>query len=309
MKKLTVTIGIPAYNEEKNIGRLLKSLSNQKGDDFTLNEIVVLSDGSTDMTNEIVHSQSKLNRKIKLLAGKRMGKSRKISWFAKKCSSDILVFLDADVSVKDSRVLEKIVSEFTNNKNVGLLGICDKPNPARGLIQHLINENVCMWNDIKEKINDGNSIHNIHGCGYALSKKIYKKLNIPSVVFNDDEFAFLLNKKLGFDFSHNCSINIYYQMPRTIGDFLAQSSRFSASRDRTLDFFDDKILSEFEVPSKLKYRILLKHMVVHNVIFLGSIAIQIAFKIHKRNYKEDFEKGYWDAISSTKADVALKLFI
>ena len=70
MKKLTVTIGIPAYNEEKNIGRLLKSLSNQKGDDFTLNEIVVLSDGSTDMTNEIVHSQSKLNRKVKLLAGK-----------------------------------------------------------------------------------------------------------------------------------------------------------------------------------------------------------------------------------------------
>jgi len=55
MKKLiTVSIGIPAYNEEANIGKLLSSLIKQKEAGFIIKEIIVVSDQSTDKTDEIV---------------------------------------------------------------------------------------------------------------------------------------------------------------------------------------------------------------------------------------------------------------
>lgn len=50
MKKLTVTIGIPAYNEEQNIGHLLVNIFNQSTSIAILDEIIIVSDGSTDNT-------------------------------------------------------------------------------------------------------------------------------------------------------------------------------------------------------------------------------------------------------------------
>ena len=51
----TLTIGIAAYNEEANIDALLDSLLAQKTT-IPINEILVVSDASTDKTDEIVLS-------------------------------------------------------------------------------------------------------------------------------------------------------------------------------------------------------------------------------------------------------------
>ena len=53
-KKPTLSIGIPAFNEEANIYFLLKDLLSQKMDQFNLERIIVNSDGSTDDTIEQV---------------------------------------------------------------------------------------------------------------------------------------------------------------------------------------------------------------------------------------------------------------
>ena len=49
-KKLTVTIGIPAYNEQENISCLLRSIIKQKAWSYRLQSVVVVCDGSTDGT-------------------------------------------------------------------------------------------------------------------------------------------------------------------------------------------------------------------------------------------------------------------
>lgn len=48
MKKLSVSVGIPAYNEEQNIASLIFGILKQKVNNITLKEIIVISDGSTD---------------------------------------------------------------------------------------------------------------------------------------------------------------------------------------------------------------------------------------------------------------------
>ena len=58
---------IPAYNEEKRIGPTLESIGSyleNKGGEY---EIIVVDDGSTDRTVELVNSFIKSSVKIKLL--------------------------------------------------------------------------------------------------------------------------------------------------------------------------------------------------------------------------------------------------
>ena len=49
-KKLTVSVGIPAYDEEANIKSLLEAILQQRQENFILKSIIVVSDGSTDRT-------------------------------------------------------------------------------------------------------------------------------------------------------------------------------------------------------------------------------------------------------------------
>ncbi|MBS3073264.1 glycosyltransferase, partial [Candidatus Pacearchaeota archaeon] len=51
MKKVEVSVVIPAYNEEKNIGKSLKSLSQQETDKGF--EVVVVDNNSTDGTAKV----------------------------------------------------------------------------------------------------------------------------------------------------------------------------------------------------------------------------------------------------------------
>jgi len=51
--KLNVDVCICAYNEEANISNLLTALLNQKTKLIEISNIVVVSSGSTDKTNDI----------------------------------------------------------------------------------------------------------------------------------------------------------------------------------------------------------------------------------------------------------------
>ena len=53
-KKLNVAICIPAYNEGKNIRKILDALHWQKTEKINITSIVVVSSGSTDDTDDIV---------------------------------------------------------------------------------------------------------------------------------------------------------------------------------------------------------------------------------------------------------------
>ena len=85
--KNKVSIGIFVYNEEKNIRNILNALLNQNLMRISISEIVVVSSGSTDQTDEIVKDLSKRNKKIKLIVQKkREGKASAINLFLRKVS-------------------------------------------------------------------------------------------------------------------------------------------------------------------------------------------------------------------------------
>lgn len=102
-----VSVLIPARNEERRIGTLLDDLFDMEDD---LHEIVVYDDQSSDATARIVSCLSTRHRKLRLLRGGALppgwlGKNHACYRLARQAQGDILLFLDADVRLRNRAVI------------------------------------------------------------------------------------------------------------------------------------------------------------------------------------------------------------
>lgn len=115
MPKLSITV--PAYNRENYIGPCLESLLNQSFTDF---EIIVVNDGSTDKTVEIIESYK--DSRIKLYHNEQ---NRGIVYTRNRgfelSKGEYIAILDSDdISVQGR--LQKQVTFLDQNLKVGLVG-------------------------------------------------------------------------------------------------------------------------------------------------------------------------------------------
>lgn len=97
-ERQSVSIIIPAYNEEKNIGKCLEAILRQ---DFRGEmEIIVVNDGSTDKTAEIAsrYSVTLIDLQINL------GKAKALNTGIKNANGDILIFSDSDSQMSGNAV-------------------------------------------------------------------------------------------------------------------------------------------------------------------------------------------------------------
>lgn len=96
--ELTLSIVIPAYNEEKIIGTTLDTITSYLSKKKFSWEIVVADDGSVDRTAEIVKKYSKKQvRLVKLTKNK--GKGGALKEGVLSALGNFVIFMDADLSV------------------------------------------------------------------------------------------------------------------------------------------------------------------------------------------------------------------
>jgi cellulose synthase/poly-beta-1,6-N-acetylglucosamine synthase-like glycosyltransferase len=88
-----ITFVIPAYNEE---GRLLQKLTNLREMDYPREkmQIIFVSDGSTDSTNDILKTVGDVNIETVILP-QRSGKATALNHAVRRAQHEILVFSDA----------------------------------------------------------------------------------------------------------------------------------------------------------------------------------------------------------------------
>ncbi|WP_456372607.1 glycosyltransferase family 2 protein [Methanocaldococcus sp.] len=106
MKK--VSIVIPAYNEEKTIKKILEKILKVK---LPLEkEIIVVNDGSTDRTKEIVEEfiKNHPNENIKLINKKNEGKGSALKVGIRHSTGDIIIIQDADLEYDPNDYLKLI---------------------------------------------------------------------------------------------------------------------------------------------------------------------------------------------------------
>lgn len=107
---MKVSVIIPVYNEEKVIAECLKSLLDQSYKD---QEIIVIDDGSTDKTVDVIKSYP-----VRLLQQNHLGPGAARNLGANKAIGEILVFVDADMTF-DKDFIAKLIQPIEEGKSIG----------------------------------------------------------------------------------------------------------------------------------------------------------------------------------------------
>lgn len=140
-----VSVLLPARNEALRVGPLIESLLAQKGIDDL--EIIVLDDGSTDGTADVVRTIADGDPRVKILDGGGdelppgwLGKTWACHRLSLAATGDVFVFVDADVTLRPGA----IAAAVTLMRRRGLDVISPSPrqvaiSPAERLTQPLVN--------------------------------------------------------------------------------------------------------------------------------------------------------------------------
>lgn len=112
---MKISIIIPAYNEESDIKNCLTSILKQNCKDF---EVIVIDDGSTDKTLDILSVFESQTANIKLLKQNHMGPGKARNLGAAHARGEILVFVDADMEF-EKNFIEKLTEPIKKGFFIG----------------------------------------------------------------------------------------------------------------------------------------------------------------------------------------------
>lgn len=111
---MKISVIIPSYNEEKHIKKCVESLLKQNYPDF---EIIVVDDGSTDRTREIL-SNFASRQEIILLKQNHLGPGHARNLGVSVSVGEILVFVDSDM-IFEKNFLHELVAPIVSGKSKG----------------------------------------------------------------------------------------------------------------------------------------------------------------------------------------------
>lgn len=213
----TCDIGIMAYNEEKNIGRLLQALLDQNLNNVKISNIFVIASGCTDRTEEIVREFSRKDKGIRLLTQeKREGKPSAINFFIKNAQAEILILESGDTYLENDTI-EKLISPFSD-KEVGMAGAhvipINNKNTFMGFAVYLqwkLHHLIAMK---KPKMGE-----------LIAFRKIFQKIPRTSAV--DEANIEPLIRGQGYRLKYVPEAIVYNKGPLNLQDFIAQRRRIN----------------------------------------------------------------------------------
>lgn len=244
----TVSIGIPAYNEEANIKHLLRALLHQTPDRYTLENIVVVSDASTDKTESLVRSVE--DKRVRLIINKRrLGLNGTQNRIVTNTKSDILVLFDADVLPKDEQCISRLIKPIIDNPRVGLtsgklyaLRTMNKP------IGRIIANAHEMKRKMFERLGNQNNVYLCAGRMRAFSYAFYSTLRWPDDV-PEDAYSYFAAINTKFLFRYVREAVCYFHPSTTLDDHIKQNSRFTVGKSALKKYFPEILLQkEYVLP-------------------------------------------------------------
>jgi biofilm PGA synthesis N-glycosyltransferase PgaC len=287
----TVSIGVCAYNEERNIRACLDSIMEQRLKS-PINEILIVSSGSTDGTDDIVRQFEGRDKRFRLLRQERReGKNAAINEFLKQAKGDILVLVNADNRLGEGS-LQHLLEPF-EDEAVGVSGghpipVNDKDRTI-GFAVHM------LW-ELHHRIS---LVHPKIGELMAF-RRLDKAL--PTTSQSDEDLIRIELEKRGLRTVYVAKAVVFNKGPTTVADFWGQRTRVNIGEKYLKRWFD------YQVPT-WNLRLLLASMPVFlsdNVRHPIRLAIAIGLEVLARIYSSLYvaldkgDRAVWNRVSSTK---------
>lgn len=151
MEKL-VSVIVPVHNNERSVGKTIDSICNQTYKNL---EILLVNDGSTDNTLEVLKEYQEKDLRIRVLSQNNSGPGEARNHGLREMQGDLVTFVDAD-DIIGKEIIEKLVkAQEQENADVVRYNFYysteDNLKEQRG---NLLDLNNCKFEDreIKEKI-------------------------------------------------------------------------------------------------------------------------------------------------------------
>lgn len=290
---IEVAVGICAYNESQTIERSIRSIYSQRMTDVKVKEVLVVSSGSTDGTDDIVRRlMGEYDNIVFLPQEKREGKNSAINMYLDNKTCDIVVMLNADNIFASEDSLSNLVAPFRDPK-VGMVG--GHPIPT---------------NDINDKV--GFASHMLWTMHHNLAL-IYPKIGelvafrdigtrLPTDLQSDEDIIRMRLEESGYRCVYAPGATIYNRGPETEEDFLKQRIRVNIGECTMKQSYG------YDIPSWNKWY-LVKTMIgtvrdlgFHPVKMYYMVNLELkSRRIAKRHVKQGGEKmSVWEPVNSTK---------
>ncbi|MHB0878270.1 MAG: glycosyltransferase family 2 protein [Anaerolineae bacterium] len=209
------SVGVTAYNEGANIGRLLQALLEQDLHEVEISEIIVVASACTDGTEQIVRDMMESEPRLRLFTQERReGKTSAVNVFLHHASEDICVVESGDTLPRHDSI-ENMVRVFSD-PTVGMTGAhkvpVNAPDHIVGYLTHLrlaMEHTLCL---------------EIPRLGELIAfRKVFDA--IPPDVAMDEAFVEGLVVKRGLRVIYAPDAVVYNLGPESFGDFVRQRRR------------------------------------------------------------------------------------
>lgn len=212
-----ISVIVKAYNEGKNIHRVLKPLLSM---DF-IDEIIVVNDGSIDNTAEVVKTFK--SPRLRLVSHeKNQGMGAAMATGVESAEYDLLLFLDADlIGLKEEHILAILSPIMFTRKADLVLGVFalkkmskDPGTKLANRVLPLIAGQRAIWRNALPPIDEIRKSH--YGADLLIARNVPKKNR--AVVKLDELSQVTKEKKAGRDFSTaiKARIKMYTQVIKVL---------------------------------------------------------------------------------------------
>lgn len=206
----SVSAVIPAYNEEKTVGKVVSIIKNVE----EIDEIFVVSDGSVDRTVEV----AKLNGAQVIELRYNIGKGGAVKAGVDKCSNDIILLLDADlVGLTEKHIISLLLPVLYDEVDMSI-GVFNKGRFITDLAQKLTPQ-LSGQRAIKRYILQNISNIDITRFGFeaALTRYVVQSSISTKEIQLNDLTHILKEEKLGLLKGVAARFKMYWEIARVIG--------------------------------------------------------------------------------------------
>ena len=184
----SVSIILPAFNEELALRRCLSSLLNLN---YPMDKVEILcgSDGSTDRTNAIFHEFAEQHAcVIPFFFSRQRGKMLTLNDLVEHAKHDILLFVDADVTLNPNALLSH-VRHYADSRVGGVAGRLAIASDRSDGVYKSESTFLTIENNLRRSEAQVASTVGLYGGNYSIRRTLWAQL--PNDRVYDDFFAVL----------------------------------------------------------------------------------------------------------------------
>lgn len=261
MEKITSSVTLGVYNEEENIEGFIKAVLSQT---CLPREIIIVDDGSTDRTAEIIKKYAELYPIIKYIYQKNKGPAaaRNNAW--KNSNSNICIFTDGDC-VPRNNWIEEILKPFNDGKIAAVAGRYETINKNKILSRFIGYEIDYRYRNVKREITAHGSYN------LAVKRKILEEIGgfDESYLFpsgEDWDLTYKISKKYTMVFNRLAVVGHYH--PEKLIPYLKNQERRGFDRLKIYINHPKMIKGDNYTGKIIKYQVLASAVFVPSLFLI-----------------------------------------